>query len=516
MNEQIKKNLDALKNFWNNASKVTKRLLVGILVAIIVIALVFSIFLNTKEYVVLFDQISQAESSEILSKLQDMGVNVKLDEKGSIMVLKEDESKVRMTLATEGYPKSGLSYYYIEQGSGMLTTDYERSQYVNIQLQERIAASIKTLDAVRDAIVTITIPNENVFYLQEKEKPSASVIIHMEKGNTLTESQVLGIQNLVVKSVSGLTEENVAITDSSGNDLLANITGRSAEMSKINITREIENDIKRKILGVLVGPYDASELRISVTASVDMDALVREETLYSPSAEGNNTGVISEESRTEESSSTTHTDGGVPGTSTNSEVPTYPVGGNTGESSSSSSSENIKYQVSQIISQFQKHGAEIESVTVGIAIDKPAFAPGERESIMRLVSHSVGINEEDITVENFVFQRPQEDIVIPEEEEEMNKLLIYGGIAAGVVLIALLILLITLSRRRKRAAELAAIQESQAGQEEVSLEDLIEEVKVPPINPIKDAKREEVKEFARSNPEIAAQMIRSWLKNDDD
>ena len=407
MNEQIRKSLDVFKNFWNNASKATKRLLIGILAAIIVIALVFSIFLNTKEYVVLYDQLSQAESSEILSRLQEMGVTVKLDEKGSVMVLKEDESRVRMTLATEGYPKSGLSYYYIEQGSGMLTTDYERSQYYHIQLQERIAASIKTLDAVRDAIVTITVPNENVFYLQEKEKPSASVIIHMERGQKLSESQILGIQNLVVKSVAGLTEENVAITDSSGNDLLANITGRSAEMSKINITREIENDIRQKILGVLVGPYDASELRISVTASVDMNALIREETLYTPSPDGNNTGVISEESRTEESSSSTHTDGGVPGTSSNAEVPTYPVTGTTGESSSSSSSENIKYQVSQIISQFQKHGAEIESVTVGIAVDKPAFAPGERESIIRLVSHAVGIDQEDITVENFVFQRPQ-------------------------------------------------------------------------------------------------------------
>lgn len=38
---------------------------------------------------------------------------------------------------------------------------------------------------------------------------------------------------------------------------------------------------------------------------------------------------------------------------------------------------------------------------------------------------------------------------------------------------------------------------------------------VKPITPIKDVKREEIKEFARSNPEIAAQMIRSWLRSEE-
>ena len=49
--------------------------------------------------------------------------------------------------------------------------------------------------------------------------------------------------------------------------------------------------------------------------------------------------------------------------------------------------------------------------------------------------------------------------------------MIYGSIAAGFECLAML--LITLSEEESDAAELAAIQESQAGQEEVSLEDLI-------------------------------------------
>ena len=217
MNEQIRKTLDPLKQFWGNTSKTVKKLVIGGLIVCIIVALVFSIILNTKEYVVIFDELSETENAEILSVLNGMSVDVKISETGAIMVLAEEESKVRMNLATEGYPKSGLSYYLIEENSGMLTTDYEKKQYVNMQLQERIAASIKTLDGVKSAVVTITVPEDDVFYLQDKEEPTASVIIHMKAGNTLSDGQVQGILNLVAKAVSGLKKENIALSDSQGN-----------------------------------------------------------------------------------------------------------------------------------------------------------------------------------------------------------------------------------------------------------------------------------------------------------
>jgi len=136
MNEQLSKTLGPFKQFWANTSKgVKSMILIGTIIAVI-IALAFSIFLNVKDYVVIFDQLTAAETSEILAQLQQMGADVKVDGKGAVMVLKKEESRIRMALATAGYPKSGLSYYMIEQNSGMLTTDYERQQYVNIQLQE--------------------------------------------------------------------------------------------------------------------------------------------------------------------------------------------------------------------------------------------------------------------------------------------------------------------------------------------------------------------------------------------
>ncbi len=511
MNEQILKTLSPLKLFWNEASKVAKKLIILGAFAIIIVALGFSILLNVKDYVVIYDRLSSAEASEILVQLQQMNIDVKLDGAGSVMVPKKEESKVRMALATAGYPRSGLSYYMMEQGSGMLATDYERQQYVNVQLQERIAASIKTLDGVRDAIVTITVPDENVFYLQEKEPPSASVIIHMENGGILGEKQVAGIRNLVVKSVSGLASENVAISDSGGNDLTGNSAGDSEAFSKLSITRKIEGDIQKKILSVLEGPYGRDKLRISVTAAVDTDDLFKEEKLYTPSPDGNNTGVINQETKSEEASSSTESSGGIAGTSSNSEIPTYPAGGAAGDSTFSSTNESTTYLVSQVISQFQKDGAKIESVSIGIAIDKAVFGPEEKEKITRLVAYAVGIEPENIAVENFEFYSPVQDIRVPDKDQtDHKKILIYASAAGAALLTVIMAAVILLKKRSKRTHALPG----GSAVDGEALDDLFGREIVPQITPVKDARKEQVKDFALTNPEIAAQMIRSWLKND--
>jgi flagellar M-ring protein FliF len=523
MNEQMKKALEPLSKFWEGTSSIVKKIIIGSFIGIIIIAIILSILLNSKDYVVIFEQLPDSESSEIIATLSEMNTEVRLDGAGNIMVLEEDESRVRMELATQGYPKNGLSYYLIEQGSGMLTTDYERKQYVNMQLQERIAASIRTLEGVKDAVVTITTPEEKAFYLQEKEVPTASVIIHMKPGSSLNQAQVLGIQNLIAKSVSGLTKENIALSDSQGNDLVGDLIGNNSGLNKLNITREIENDIRKKIYTVLEGPYSLSQLKISVTATVNIDPLVREETIYTPSPDGDNSGVIKEETRTEETSSSTQTDGGVPGTTSNAEIPIYPTGGSNGSGSSSSSSENIKYQVSEVKSQTQREGAVIEAISIGIAIDKPTFNPGERESVTELVAFAAGVAPENITVQNFEFYQDDADEPVFSDNlggvRGIDPKYIYLGIAALIVLIIIgIIIYKIISRKRKeeQALDLRIGAEDGEGEALDSLFGEPEKEKVKQIVPLQDEKRKEIIDFAKENPEITAQMIKTWLKSEND
>jgi len=519
MNEQMRRALGPLAQFWGNTSGRAKGLVAALAGFTIIVALIFSFLLNNKDYVVIFDQLSTTESTEILAVLQDMDVDVRM-EGDSLLVPEDEESSVRMALATAGYPKSGLSYYLIEQGSGMLSTDYEKKQYVNMQLQERIAASIKTLDGVKDAIVTITVPESNVFYLQEeKEEASASVIIHMNPGSTLSDSQVAGIQNLVAKSVPGLSKDNIAISDSAGTDLADSSISGSSDYLKVALTKEIESDIRKKVLSVLEGPYSRDKLRVSVTAKINTDNMVTEQTMYLPSGD-QNTGVTSQTTTSSETAGGTGT-GGVAGTSANADVPTYTEGTSGGDGTYNSSNSSTSYQVSQQVAQTEKVGPAIESISIGIAVDTASFGPGEKESITQLVSFATGVDPAMVSVQNFSFFSEEaaagEGVEAEAAAGDKMKLYIMIGGAALLLLIIIGVVVMLLmkgkGKKKKSQQQVSGLPSIEA------LEELFEpalEEKVRPIVQRNDARKQEILEFSKANPEIAAQLIKSWLKTENE
>ncbi|MCG2730248.1 MAG: flagellar M-ring protein FliF [Acetobacterium sp.] len=531
MNEKIKGFLEKIKNFWTGKSKKVKMLMIGGVVAVLLACIGLTFLLNNKTYVPLFEDLTQAETTEIMAALTEMEADVKLDSSGNIMVPKENEAQIRMKLATAGYPKNGLSYYVIQDNSSMLSTDYERKQYENMQLQERIGASIKTLDGVKDAIVTISVPTENVFYLQEDENTTASVIIHLESGSTLSKEQILGIQNLVAKSVGGLTIDNIALTDGEGNDLVSSVTDSAGGASKMKLTKEIENDLKQKVNNVLDGPYDPSQYKISVTATLNTDAVKQESTVYTPSADGNNSGVINQESSSLDITNGTGTATGVAGTTGNTDVTTYAQNALTNGGTVTGIDKNTTYSVSQDVTQTEKSDPAIETVSIGIAINDPAMTPVARENLVQLVAYAAGVTPQSVTVRNFEFAQAQEEPVV-QPVFTTERLLVFGGIGAGV-LVLLLALLFILTRGKKKKGEDtgkkkkgkrgkrgdefdAAFAEGTEGETDDLFGALTADKLEPidPIHPLRDDKKEKIKEFATTNPEIAAQLFKSWLKNE--
>ncbi len=521
MNEQLKKVLDPIKNFWGGLSRRAKIILIAVVFTVLIMALALTVVLNKTEYVTIYDDLSESEASEILKALSDQDVDVKIVGGDSIQVPADQEARVRMSLATAGYPKSGLSYYLIEENSGMLTTDYERKQYENMQLQERLGAAIETLEGVKQAIVTLAQTEESVFYLTEQTDPTASVVVHMEKNKTLTAEQVEGIRNLVASAVSGLTPANVSMTDGHGNDLTPD-DAYGGDTKRAALADEVESAIKKKIEHVLDGIYGEDHYRASVRATIDTDNLVREEMTYYPSDpqnNGNNTGVVNEETHATDGYSSESGDGGVPGTSTNADVTTYPTGDGNSTTTSDSTSDNIKYDVSYVKTLLEKNGAYIQNLSVGVVIDKTGFDPGERENLLELVAGASGVPRESITIQGFkFFEEPAE----PETEIQGGLPTVAYIAIAGVLLLLVIALIASIIIRKKRKAmEEAALAEAEQMEAEKMLnaqfgEAQEEEEFHQPLERVEDGLVTEIKEFTVANPEVAAQMIKQWLRADEE
>ena len=159
----------------------------------------------------------------------------------------------------------------------------------------------------------------------------------------------------------------------------------------------------------------------------------------------------------------------------------------------------------------------MESVSIGIAINKASFDPGEKESVIQLVAFSVGVSAENIAVENFTFTTPEETAELPDADGSIwDQKIIFIGAGAGVFLLAGIIIFIVLRSKKKKHIPVESLDVSADGTAAA-----LNRIFGPPgpieqITPIKDSRGEAIKEFARENPDIAAQMIKSWLRSDND
>lgn len=116
MNEQIKKYLDPIKNFWINLTKKRKIIFISVFAGIILISVIAGILLNQQPYVVLYPGLDHSEAVEVMNALKDRDVSFKEDN-GTIYVPKDQENSLRMDLSNEGHPKTAPNYDFFTKNA---------------------------------------------------------------------------------------------------------------------------------------------------------------------------------------------------------------------------------------------------------------------------------------------------------------------------------------------------------------------------------------------------------------
>lgn len=526
MAEQIKNIWISIKEFWNKQSSKNKKFAIGGFIALVLGALIITLILNKQDYVVLFSEIDEEETVEVMQQLQESNVNYKYENDGTILIPAEQENKLRMQLAQSGHPRTGTNYDVFTQNIDFMTTDYEKRKYEVFQLQERLQDSIETIDGVKEAIVTINIPEQKNFAWEtNKAKSSASVKVNLDRGYSLSNSQTNGIMQLVTKSIEGLNEENVAIIDTEGNSLVSSTEMQQTNIIKLKleIEKEFEQETIKDVTDFLAKIYGPENIQVSAKSIINFDKKISELLQYMPDDETKK-GVPSTTQNDREITGPGETVGGVAGAETNAEVPTYPGVVIEGENIYFKDSNSINYLVSQLKEQIEQSPGQIEGLTVAAVINKASMRDEEIQEVKELIAFSLGIGTENVALHNMIFYNPDSPAipVIADDPNASNaippirELLIYGGIGLGVLAILIFIISILLGRRKKKKGQKNPkdINSEVAVTDKYSWTDIHEELKVQETP--EQAIKKQLKEFTATNPEIAAQLIRTWLKGDDD
>ncbi len=535
MNDKIKPVLDKVKSVWEGMSKRVRTLLIVGLSVILVgsIALAVALNIQSRKWLVLFPGMTTEEASEVYLELQNMDVETKINSKGEIEVKKEEWDDLVYRLAEKGYPQSAPSYGTFFDNLKMTMSEFEKKQTLRFELQDRIQTTLKRIDGVKGAIVTISLPEKSNYVWKENDsdKATASVMLTLDHPDRFTPDQVSAIKNIVAYSAQQVKPEDVTVVNAATGVELLGLEEAPADVfddqTRMNYRNMIKNQYEENARRILTPIYGEGEVIAVANVDIDYDKINEEVKEY----------LTDEENEGVKSNQYIHYDtdgvvdpGGIVGEEPNTDIPNY---GNLEDDLNSDNTpeyeRKTEWAIGYILRQTEKAQGGITgaSISVVVTTETGQLTAAEEENIIQLVRNATNID-----VENISASARLADTIVPEEvpgivdpDSPLAKLLntpwFKWALLGAAVLLILIITMIIVSvnkRAKKRIAlaeaeSLAQIESMKKAneQETENLKKTLEQA-AKEHSEASNATANEVKEFAKKNPEIAAALIRSMMK----
>ena len=267
----------------------------------------------------LFSGLADADKAAVVQSLEQANIPAHIDDgTGAVTVDEDDYSRARMLLASQGLPKAAPGGYAILDQLPMGVSRAVEGERLRQARESELSRSIQEIDAVTEARVHLAMPEATVF-VRDKAAPSASVIVKLGAGRTLSDAQVASIVNLVASSVPGMKPDAVTIVDQAG-ALLTRPGGRDAggmaTDERLDVQNRVEDKYRQQLQQLLTPLMGAGNFSAEVQADVNLDETQATRESYDKQGSlraetGNWTG----------NQATAATPGGIPGALSNTPPP---------------------------------------------------------------------------------------------------------------------------------------------------------------------------------------------------
>lgn len=273
-----------------------KPILLGAVAAVVALIVAASLWSREPDYKVLFSNLDDRDGGAIVTALGQMNVPYRYSENGSALLVPADKVyDARLQLASQGLPRGGAVGFEL-----MDTARFGASQFaekINYQrgLEGELSRSIEALNTVQRVRVHLAMPRQSLF-VRERQAPTASVLLNLYPGRSLSEAQVSAISWLVASSVPELAAEHVSIVDQNGRLLSVPLgEARGMDADQMRFVRDVEQRTVERILTLLnplLGPGN-----VYAQATADVDFARREETteVYRPNQDPGQAAVRSQQ-----------------------------------------------------------------------------------------------------------------------------------------------------------------------------------------------------------------------------
>lgn len=440
----------------------------------------------------------------VKSGLMDQNVGLEMFDKGDFTSTKEDK-KIRLVRAIDG----------------------------------ELARLIRKIPPIENASVFVSIPEQTMF--SSTQKPvTATVQIDMPSGEKLDAFKVKAITNLLIGSVSGLTSENVAITDTNGNVYNSIMSPTDEQEERM---RENDKYMQQKVNVQLDRLVGKGNYTATVSTFLKQAPTEKFTTWYDPN------------SKTSLNEQTFHEGLGDQTADSNKNtnaVSVYLPNGLPGGGADSSQNRNYsrtaketQYGVSKIQTNEYMNSGTIEDISIAVTLDKAALPPDiSIEELKELIAHAASpkASPENVSIafndSNDPYLASDNPEKLPKPEETGNPWWLAVALVGLSLIIGHRFVVKRLQRMKdqhedemellreksmqqerqlqdvsRRAADLM-VQQDQMQQnllDEIQAKGLLQQRNVD-ISPLKDALAVLKEEFETLDENESAEKIKSWIE----
>ena len=293
MIEWLKKLPATFKEFWGKLKLWQKLVAAGIAVVVVVVIVVMFKTSSAPAGVPLFNTVVRDENArdQITTRLDMEGVHYTVNAEGLIIVDdKKTASKLRSILTVEGLVPGNIDPFGLFDQTSWSETDFDRNVKLQRSIERQLKQQILAIDDIANASVVITSPKKELFS-QDQKPVTCSVTVTFKPGSTMPENrkQLKGLQELICRSVVGLTPENLTLQDNHSN-ILNDFEGLAESDRLENIKKESkqitaeEEALRKRVLSFLRSNFNGSERVRDLVVKIekDMSKVVRDQTIYTP------------------------------------------------------------------------------------------------------------------------------------------------------------------------------------------------------------------------------------------
>lgn len=502
--------LNTATDKWKSLSSVKKSVSIVVITSLILSSYLFYRWATKVEYAPLFTNVQADSAGKIVEGLKGMNIPYSLDDGGStILVPKDQVYELRLNFASKGVlPEGGLGFELFDK-SDMGATDFERNVNYQRALQEELRRTISQIDAVKQARVHLVLPEKSAF-IENEHKAQASIVLELKPMVKLQPEQVKGISELVAGSVENLNIEDVNIIDTAGHILSDNIKndGNSAlELNQLDLKRNFEKSIESRIQQLLDSIYGPNKAVTMITADLDFNQKEVSRIVWGKE------GVVTSEQLNQKTTSTDNSSPAPVGDSNRDPSLTNTAGSNNDISSTKN------YEIDKVEEKEIYAPGRLKSLSTAVAINGE-LPPDAEIRIREIISAAIGFNAargDTINVLSTEFDESSLDEAKAEmakieteenKKENINTWMSWGLKGIGIILFFVLgLALIRVLGSRHDSSDIILQQPASIKKVEEQLEQM--EIRNSESYVSED---EEIKKILKDQPEVAAQIITTWLE----